>query len=63
MEEKLKNELFPKFFTFFENMLKENGGSGYFTDSSVTAADLYLYDSLQTAQNIVPDCLSAFPLL
>ncbi|BFZ04971.1 hypothetical protein BsWGS_08010 [Bradybaena similaris] len=63
IEKKLKEEVAPKFFGFYEKLLKENNGK-HFVGDSVTLADLILYDVVtgfvSTYTGPVP---STFPLI
>lgn len=59
----LSEVLIPRYLGYFEALLKENGDRGYFVGNSVTLADMYLYDFIETLQNIHPEALKNFPLL
>lgn len=61
--QKMKTELFPRFLDYFEALLKDNGDQGFFVGNSVMAADMYLYDFLETVLGIDEDALKNFPLL
>ncbi|CAG5129350.1 unnamed protein product [Candidula unifasciata] len=45
VEKKLQEEAAPKFWGFYERLLKENNGR-YFVDDEVTLADLIVYDAI-----------------
>ncbi|KAL8596712.1 hypothetical protein ACOMHN_045637 [Nucella lapillus] len=60
---KMTDEVFPRYLAYFEAMLKENGDKGYFVGPSVTMADMYLYDFLETMLGISPNALKTFPLV
>lgn len=46
---KLVEEGIPKFLGFFEKLLRDNGSKGFFIGSSLTVADLAVYDFGDTA--------------
>lgn len=51
----------PKYFTYLARMLKENDNSGYFVGNSVTLADLYTYNVLDSVLVAKPDAAATFP--
>ncbi|XP_076447565.1 glutathione S-transferase 3-like isoform X2 [Babylonia areolata] len=56
-------DMFPRYLGYFEALLAENGDKGLFVGSSVTMADMYLYDVLETMLSLSPEALKSFPLL
>ncbi|XP_076447570.1 glutathione S-transferase 3-like [Babylonia areolata] len=63
LSKKLVEELFPRYLGYFEALLAENGDKGLFVGSSVTMADMYLYDFVETMLGISGEALKSFPLL
>ncbi|XP_076448336.1 glutathione S-transferase 3-like [Babylonia areolata] len=64
MLQKLKDIIFPRYLGYFEALLAENGNHGFFVGHSVTMADMYLYDILETLQGLGgAEVLKDFPLL
>nr|KAG5697493.1 hypothetical protein BaRGS_029384 [Batillaria attramentaria] len=60
-QQKLKDELFPKFLGFFESLLNQNGGNGFFVGNSVTLADFVVYDIVETVLDMNPEAIATFP--
>merc|ERR1711934_732253 len=52
----------PRFFGFFENMLKENG-TGFFVGSDITLADIAVYDALTGMMSMAMGSTENFPML
>ncbi|KAK7102216.1 glutathione S-transferase-like isoform X1 [Littorina saxatilis] len=63
LSHKLRDELFPRYFGYFEELLVDNGATGFFAGNSLTLADFVIYDVLDTALGIDPECLGPFPSL
>ncbi|RUS84494.1 hypothetical protein EGW08_007733 [Elysia chlorotica] len=55
-------EVIPRFFGFFESLLKKNG-TGFFVGKDVTLADLFVYDVTWNMVKASPTALDSFPLL
>ncbi len=64
MKEKLECEVYPRFFSAFEHLLKDHG-DGFFYGSDMTIADLAVYPVLQwlTSSIVSPSTLDPYPLL
>nr|KAG5697490.1 hypothetical protein BaRGS_029381 [Batillaria attramentaria] len=60
---KILEEDAPRFFGFYERMLKENGGTGYLVGKAVTLGDFYLYDMQDNVLQLNKDALKDYPLL
>nr|KAG5698212.1 hypothetical protein BaRGS_030575 [Batillaria attramentaria] len=60
---KALEEDLPKYFGIYENMLKDNGGSGYLVGNSVSLGDLYLYDLQDNLLQLKKDALKDYPLM
>jgi len=61
---RIKAEERPRYLGYFEKLLRENGDVGFFVGSSVTLADVMVYDIIDSMQTFDPDSpLSSFPLL
>lgn len=64
-KEELYKNLFdsdaPRFLGFFQRLLKDNGNTGYLVGSSLTQADLFLYNVLDSLVFEKPDAASTFP--
>uniref|UniRef100_A0A0B7BXB2 Glutathione transferase n=1 Tax=Arion vulgaris TaxID=1028688 RepID=A0A0B7BXB2_9EUPU len=56
----LKEVEVPKYFSFYETLLSENG---YFVGSSLTFADLTVYDVIDTIRLRSNDAVDAFPAI
>ncbi|KAM3574262.1 hypothetical protein VYU27_003827 [Nannochloropsis oceanica] len=64
MKEKLEQEVYPRFFSAFENLLKADG-KGFFYGQHLTIADLAVYPVLQwiTTSIVGKESLDPYPLL
>lgn len=63
IEKKVKEEVAPKFFGFYEKLLKENNGE-HFVGDSVTLADLIVYDVITGfVSSYTGPVSSSFPLI
>ncbi|KAK7485113.1 hypothetical protein BaRGS_00023653 [Batillaria attramentaria] len=60
---KALEEDLPKYFGFYEKMLKDNGGSGYLVGNSVSLGDFYLYDMQDNLLQLKKDALKDYPLM
>lgn len=59
--QKLKDELSAKFLGFFEELLRQNGDSGFFVGNAVTLADLVVYDVADATMVFDPKAVEDFP--
>ncbi|KAK3581301.1 hypothetical protein CHS0354_033036 [Potamilus streckersoni] len=62
LEQKLLDEIFPKFIGFFEILLKDNGGQ-YFVGSLLSLADLAVLGVFDTPLQKYPSLLDKSPAL
>ncbi|KAL3861386.1 hypothetical protein ACJMK2_007421 [Sinanodonta woodiana] len=62
LEQKLQDEVFPKFIGFFEKLLKDNGGQ-YFVGSSLSLADLAVLALFDNPLQKYPSLLDKWPAL
>ncbi|KAK7092015.1 glutathione S-transferase 1-like [Littorina saxatilis] len=46
----LKEKDLPKFFGFFQKLLKENGANGHFVGNQLTLADVWVYDIIKALE-------------
>nr|KAG5705588.1 hypothetical protein BaRGS_034786 [Batillaria attramentaria] len=61
LRKKLFEEEIPKYMNNLVRMLKENGNSGYFVGNSMTLADLYAYNVLDSVIVEKRDAARTFP--
>nr|AGU68336.1 sigma class glutathione S-transferase [Sinohyriopsis cumingii] len=62
LEQKLQDEVFPKFIVFFQKLLENTGGQ-YFVGSSLSLADLAVLDLFDTPLQMYPSLLDKSPAL
>eukprot|EP00624_Nannochloropsis_granulata_P003781 evm.model.NODE_29023_length_11471_cov_27.058233.2 len=64
MKEKLEKDVYPRFFSAFENLLDADG-KGFFYGKHLTIADLAVYPVLQwiTTSIVGKESLNPYPLL
>lgn len=58
---KLSEEEIPKYLSFLQRLLKENGDNGFFVSNSLTVADLFVYSVLDSVLVEFPDAEESFP--
>ncbi|KAK3581299.1 hypothetical protein CHS0354_033034 [Potamilus streckersoni] len=62
LEQKLQDEVFPRFIGFFQKLLNNNGGQ-YFVGPSLSLADLAVLDVFDTPLQMYPSLLDKSPAL
>jgi len=59
--QKMKDESIPRYLGYFEELLVDNGATGFFVGDSVSLADFFIFDIVETMVAVDSEALGAFP--